>query len=122
MLPLILTTLCLLDRDCPRVVDLTCRQRATLRVGQRLVLRLPCDHGEPCRWEIFDRDGVVLTLDRLPRWEDAPGGGGRVQVFRLTAVAPGRTTLRAIHASGMGRPAGEVWIDVEVIPDCPLTQ
>ncbi len=97
---------------CPPVLDWTSHQSVTLAPNEPITLRLPCPHGEPCRWELFGRDGTVVAQDRLADWIEVDGE--RVQTFRLRSVAPGSTRITAVHAQGNGPVLAVVSVDVFV--------
>jgi len=87
------------DLPAAMVTDLASGWPIALRVGQRMTARLAGDRAGDARWSMrAGSDGGVVALEGEPAFEQGPQGA--VEVFRLTAVKPGRTTLTFDHRKG----------------------
>jgi predicted secreted protein/uncharacterized lipoprotein NlpE involved in copper resistance len=75
------------------VTDMASGWPVTLTPGQELVARLTSDRAAGARWVLrAGSDGGVVAMQGEPISE-TPGTGPAVEVFRLKATKPGKTTL-----------------------------
>lgn len=75
------------------VTDLASGWPINLRVGQAMTARLAADKVSGARWSLRPgSDGGIVTLAGAPA-QETPAGGPAVEVFRLVAAKPGKTTL-----------------------------
>jgi predicted secreted protein len=75
------------------VTDLATGWPVTLLIGQTMVARLTADRASGARWSLRPgTDGGIVRLAGEPSYETKPGEPS-VEVFRLTAAKPGRTTV-----------------------------
>jgi predicted secreted protein len=82
------------------VTDLASGWPITLRVGQSMLARLTADRAAGMRWSLRPgSDGGIVALAGEPTYEATAGSPG-VEVFRLTATKPGRTTLTFDYRKG----------------------
>jgi predicted secreted protein len=75
------------------VTDLATGWPVNLLVGQTMLARLTADRSSGARWSLRPgTDGGIVTLAGEPAHETKPGVPS-VEVFRLTATRPGKTTM-----------------------------
>jgi predicted secreted protein len=82
------------------VTDLASGWPLNLGVGQTMMARLTADRAAGLRWSLRPgTDGGILTLAGDPGYESKPGEPA-VEVFRLTATKPGKTTVAFDYKKG----------------------
>lgn len=75
------------------VTDMASGWPVALAVGQEMTARLTADRATGARWALrAGSDAGIVSLQGSPTPE-APAGQAPVEVFRLRAVKPGKTTL-----------------------------
>jgi predicted secreted protein len=81
------------------VTDLASGWPIALRVGQQMTARLTSERSAGARWSLrAGSDGGVVRPDGEPAYEASAQGGA--EVFRLTAVKAGSTTLTFDYKKG----------------------
>lgn len=87
------------DQPAAMVTDMASGWPIALRVGQRMTARLAGDRAAGGRWSLrAGSDGGVVLSEGEPAYETAQKGG--VEVFTLSAVRPGSTTLTFDYKQG----------------------